>query len=383
MRIYAIVGIISCILPALVGCNEQPSRDTASQQIQEGMSVDTVTLSVTDTIGVFYGDTTLEFGSLNRVRTSEQGTIYAMDGRKSTLKIFSSGGELLRTVGRSGSGPGEFQYPTGFVLLRDGGLLVSDFGGNALNFFDSTYAFDYQIPGFFPVAPVEPVNGPGNSFIAGAIDYHQDDTGLHGTSFLGRYSGEGMDPELIYRSYPLTITVRDEQNVDVDNVDCVWDSDLDGAVYLAVRSDSTYCVERFDENANSTVIVKREWERIPKTEEEMAEGMLNEGISRHDDGSTTVRREETEDIDPYHLAIETINTDDDGNVWVGQGYTGIPTFEVYDKSGELLKIVTIPELEGVRGLRFCFRNGMLAYDYAPVDYPKIYLLDYTSNQQTR
>lgn len=342
------------------------------------MSIDTLALAVTDTIGVLFGDTTLEFASLNCVRFDEQGNIFALDGRKATLKVFSLEGELLKTIGRIGSGPGEFQYPTGFAFLRDGGLLVSDFGGSALVFFDSTYTFDYQIPGFFPVAPVEPVTGPGNTFIGGSLDLQQDENGYYGTSFLGRYSGECMDPELIYRSYPLIISfgiANGEESVNVENADCVWESGLNGTVYLAVRSDSTYCVERFDPDAAATVIVEREWERIPKSEEEMAEGILNEGLSRHDDGSTTVRREEVEDVDPNHLAIETLNTDQDGNVWVGQGYTSTPTFEVYDPEGSLLRVVTIPELDGVRGLRFCFMGEMLAYDYAPIDYPKIYILE--------
>jgi len=348
MKLALILISILFILSSIEGCGEQSEQEAAPEQIQEEMSIDTVALSVTDTIGVFYGDTTLEFGSLNRVRIDEHGNIFALDGRKSTLKVFSFEGDLQETIGRFGSGPGEFQYHTGFVFLRDGGLLVSDFGGNALLFFDTTCAFDHQIPGFFPVAPVEPVTGPGNTFIAGSMDIHQNEDGYSGTSFLGRYTGEDMDPELIYRSYPLIITMsitNGEQNVNVDNVDCVWESDLNGAVYFAVRSDSTYCVERFDPDANPSIIVERGWERIPKTE-------------------------------VYHLAIETLSTDQDGNVWVGQGYTSIPTFEVYNEAGELLRVVTIPELEGIRGLRFCFLNGMLAYDYAPVDYPKIYLLDF-------
>ncbi len=379
MKLVLILISILFILSSIEGCGEQSEQEAAPEQIPEEMSIDTVALSVTDTIGVFYGDTTLEFGSLNRVRIDEHGNIFALDGRKSTLKVFSFEGDLQETIGRFGSGPGEFQYPTGFVFLRGGGLLVSDFGGNALVFFDTTCAFDHQIPGFFPVAPVEPVTGPGNTFIAGSMDFQQYEDGYSGTSFLGRYTGEDMDPELIYRSYPLSITLsvtNGEQNVNVDNVDCVWESDLNGAVYFAVRSDSTYCVERFDPDANPSIIVEREWERIPKTEEELAEGVLNEGLSRHDDGSTTVRREEAEDLDLYHLAIETLSTDQEGNVWVGQGYTSIPTFEVYNEAGVLLRVVTIPELEGIRGLRFCFLNGMLAYDYAPVDYPKIYLLDF-------
>lgn len=37
-------------------------------------------------------------------------------------------------------------------------------------------------------------------------------------------------------------------------------------------------------------------------------------------------------------------------------------------------IVSIPDLDGVRGLEFPLRNGLLAYDSAPDDYPKVYLL---------
>ena len=54
----------------------------------------------------------------------------------------------------------------------------------------------------------------------------------------------------------------------------------------------------------------------------------------------------------------------------------MPDCRLYNDAGVLLRAVTIPELEGIRGLQFCFLNGMLAYDYAPVDYPKIYLLDF-------
>jgi hypothetical protein len=186
-----------------------------------------------------------------------------------------------------------------------------------------------------------------------------------------------MDPEYVYRSYPLTIEVRGEgedANVNVRNVDCVWESDPEGNVYFAVRSDSTYHVERFGTDGSVATIVEKPWERIAKTEEELALGELNEGLSRSDEGETTVRRGEALDVHPYHMAIGSLSTDLDGNVWVSQDYAWVPTLEVYDSSGTLLKVVTIPGLEGVKGLRFCFSGGMLAYDYAPLDYPKIYLL---------
>lgn len=67
--------------------------------------------------------------------------------------------------------------------------------------------------------------------------------------------------------------------------------------------------------------------------------------------------------------------DCNGDIWVGQGYTSIPTFEVYSPDGELLYVAVIPEPDGAEGVEYCFRNGYLAYDRQPVDYPKVYMLE--------
>jgi hypothetical protein len=320
----------------------------------------------------------MEFGTLLKVRFDDQGNIFALDGLKGRISVFSGrDGGFLECIGRKGSGPGEYNYPSGFAFLGNGGMVISDFGAHLLTFLDSTYSYQYSITGFSPVVPVDPTAGPGDTFIGGCLSLSADEEGYSGTSFLGRFDGSGTEPEYIYRSYPLVIEYRydeGEQTVNVTNADCVWDSYLDGVVALAVRSDSTYCVELFDTDGNSRIIAEREWTRIAKTEEELALGELNESMSRSDEGGTVVRREEAEEVHTFHMAISTLNFDSMGNIWVGQGYTSMPTFEVYDREGQLLRVVTIPELEGVRGLRFCFLGGSLAYDYAPLDYPKIYLL---------
>lgn len=46
-----------------------------------------------------------------------------------SLKFFGSDGTLKRSVGRRGSGPGEFSQTSGFCLLRGDTLIVSDFNG--------------------------------------------------------------------------------------------------------------------------------------------------------------------------------------------------------------------------------------------------------------
>ena len=227
-------------LACITSCGQEHAADSTADA---ALTADTVVLVITDTIGVFTGDSTLEFGTLHRVRFDGQGNIFALDAMKARLSVFSPEGELLRTIGGPGSGPGEFQFPASFAFLRDGGLVINDFGGHTLSFFDGEFEYDSCITGFYPVAPVELVTGPGNTFVGGNLDLQGGGEGYAGTSYLGRYTGTGMDPDYVYRSYPLTIEVRGEgedANVNVRNVDCVWESDPEGNVYFAVRSDSNY-----------------------------------------------------------------------------------------------------------------------------------------------
>jgi peptidylglycine monooxygenase len=55
------------------------------------------------------------------------GDIYVADGYgNSTVHVFSPGGELKRTWGRPGSGPGEFSVPHAVRIHPDGRVLVTD-----------------------------------------------------------------------------------------------------------------------------------------------------------------------------------------------------------------------------------------------------------------
>ena len=42
------------------------------------------------------------------------------------LIVFSQNGELIRTIGSQGTGPGQFNYPTYVAISPDGDLYVSD-----------------------------------------------------------------------------------------------------------------------------------------------------------------------------------------------------------------------------------------------------------------
>ena len=54
-------------------------------------------------------DDEILFGTIAEFLHDDDGNIYLLDGQLSEIQVFDRGGEWLRTVGRQGEGPGEFQ----------------------------------------------------------------------------------------------------------------------------------------------------------------------------------------------------------------------------------------------------------------------------------
>ncbi len=351
--------------------------DTAEEPTAEETGPDTIEVAVTDTLGLLFGDSAFVFGTITQASWGGDGNVYVMDGQLGRIAVFSPQRELVRYIGRLGSGPGEFQYPQSFAFLDDGRLVVADWGTGSIVFFDSTLNFIDQLTGYYPSSPRYLVPGPGgSSYVALCMELDEGGDEITGSSFIARYA-RGMEPEHKYDSWPLMIRVYgdpEDPDLSIGRVDHDFDTDLQGTVYLAERDDSTYLVEAFPADGSIDTLVVKPWERVEKTQEQLEQQFYEEGRSTDNDGSGISRRT-IDDIYPWLNAISSVDVDVNGDIWVGQGYTDMPTFEVYSPSGELRYVAVIPELEGARGLEYCFRNGYLAYDRQPEDYPKVYFLE--------
>ncbi|HSA95010.1 MAG TPA: 6-bladed beta-propeller, partial [Acidobacteriota bacterium] len=62
-------------------------------------------------IGAAEGAEEYMFIRLRGLEVDDEGAIYALDQRKPRIDVFSSAGAHLRSIGRKGQGPGEFQTP--------------------------------------------------------------------------------------------------------------------------------------------------------------------------------------------------------------------------------------------------------------------------------
>jgi hypothetical protein len=74
------------------------------------------------------------FSRIRRVRVSDKGDVYVLEGSAREVRVFSADGKPLRVIGGPGEGPGEFSYPLDMGLLGDT-LWVSDGSAGRLTWF--------------------------------------------------------------------------------------------------------------------------------------------------------------------------------------------------------------------------------------------------------
>ena len=79
------------------------------------------------------------------VRDSKGNSIVADGARMNNVWIFSSDGHFIQNLGRHGQGPGEYSAPWSLAVSPEGDILVDDYLGSRLIFYDRDYQYKKQI----------------------------------------------------------------------------------------------------------------------------------------------------------------------------------------------------------------------------------------------
>jgi hypothetical protein len=80
------------------------------------------------TIGAFEAEDAYTFGAIADIAISETDEIHVLDARFARIQVYTSGGQYVRSIGRSGMGPGEFVAPSRMGLLGEEEIVVRDYG---------------------------------------------------------------------------------------------------------------------------------------------------------------------------------------------------------------------------------------------------------------
>ncbi|MXW09172.1 MAG: hypothetical protein F4X47_11950 [Gammaproteobacteria bacterium] len=86
------------------------------------------------------------FGLLRTAAFDAAGNLHLLDQDARTIVVVDPTGGFLRTIGRSGNGPGEFDLPQNLVILPDGRIVVTDIPRHrAFQIFYSDGSFDRSV----------------------------------------------------------------------------------------------------------------------------------------------------------------------------------------------------------------------------------------------
>jgi DNA-binding beta-propeller fold protein YncE len=102
--------------------------------------------------------------------------MYVVDSGNDRVLKLGTGGRYLGSWGRQGTGPGQFQQPTGIAVDRQGDLYVADTGNNRIQKFGAQgqllgqWGTKGSGPGQFDDPTAVAVGGSGNVFVADRIN---------------------------------------------------------------------------------------------------------------------------------------------------------------------------------------------------------------------
>lgn len=130
----------TAVVLALVAATLLAAGPAAAQEVIELPAEDRrleANLEEVYRVGAMTGEDWEQFGNVRRVGFDAEGKLYVFDNQADRIHVVGADGEYVRTLGRSGEGPGEFRSPDGLAVMRDGRVVIADLGHRAYHIFDA------------------------------------------------------------------------------------------------------------------------------------------------------------------------------------------------------------------------------------------------------
>jgi hypothetical protein len=301
------------------------------------------------------------FGVVSSVFRDDQGGFYLLDSQLNEVKVYSPDGEFIRSIGRPGEGPGEFQNTGDACLLSDGRIaVVQVFPGKAVLFNpDGTPAGDLALnlgeegsgQSFLVALEVERV---GERIGIGYMNQSFNQATLTQSSVLGLFDTQGQQTTRVLafeseqdmrQGYPII----EAQSARFTRR---WAAAPDGTIYTPVAFHG-YEIHVFDPAGKLAMVIEREYEPLRRTPEE------KQRIEEIYEGYARTAPNARVEIEDYHSDFDEILVRSDGTIWVftsrgrwrvPEGVLGI--YDVFDKQGHFIRQVTLlgsgdPRVDGV------------------------------------
>ena len=332
-----------------------------------------VTLAVVDSIGVELGDSNYVFGQPATADFTPSGDIAVLDMQLFEVRIYDGEGEVLRSFGRQGSGPGEFQMASMLDVAPDGEIVICDAMGQKLVYFGPDGEYRDALEGFFPAPPVM-IDALDSAVVGIQPAFEQTEDGILSGMALRRWENE-VTPVVTYHQ---DLKPFDPENMMTDMMEdmMVFESAPDGRVFRSSIGSERFVLVGYEPDGTEFLRIEEDIEAVPKTEEEIQEE-IDLMRTRMVQGGAPPEMTEGYRPQPNRPSVAGLLLDDQGLLWVQLGTTETPIFFVLDQSGQRRFIAGLDYSGDASNWSFSAMQGgrMLAVDINPEIYPKVYILE--------
>ncbi len=285
------------------------------------------------------------FQQIGSIAVDEDERIYISDWKESHIKVYNQSGEYLRTIGRRGQGPGEFQRITRIQILKQNELFVFDGNSRRLSFFSLDGRF-IKLKSVPAIQALDLMMNSKGELLANAVQLNPQSA--QAVTSVGIYDSEFRPVKTLIASEP--------QDVLMPFLPFnVW-TPLKNETIL-VGFNKFYDLHIFDFQGNLIKRIKKDFAPVKITTEEKRERLKS------------LQQPLYKEVPNSHPAFRKVTDDDEGRLFVetweqpesGDGHV----FNVHDKEGRFLSTITLkfPPKVWKKGKLYTIETDEEGYQY--------------------
>jgi len=337
----------------------------AAPRVRNGVPLEapcTVTLQELWRVGGRGSD--LMLGAVTEAAADTAGNVYLLDTQLCHALVISPGGEILRTIGREGDGPGEVRRPRDVLITPDGAIgLVEMFPAKIVKLSAEgdprgtvTIGGDLTQSGGF-MAASRCISQAGLLLVAGQ-QVVQHPPGQRRTLFLSTLTATGEE-QVRLREAVMTLDFSKLHFIERElepPFHLATAVGPDGRIYVPESWDR-YAIEVLRPDGTLERVIEREFENRKRTEDELRRThAIFEASARNNPYN------ETHEIEACPPAIADLRVDAEGTLWVlhsrsaeGRPAGVMQTYDLFGPDGRYQRQVAIacdadPDMDGLEFL---------------------------------
>ena len=329
------------------------------------------TLIVTDSIGVLMGDSCYMIGSIITAEVLPGGGVILFDRSTGLISTYDKNGEFVSSFGGLGEAPGKFNLPGQMTVLGDGRIAAMDWMDREVCFFspEGEYLGSRSNLGF--EMPMTMTAAGDSCFIIYSCPSRQIEETYKMGYELNIWEGMSEEP----RSTPFFHLFEfGMEEYDFKPGYLAVAAGSDGHVYLHRMNSEEYLIEVLNLDGQPVDTIRSESILLHGDD---IERYLNIPIATfmvQDENGEGQRL--SGDIPEYIPQVEYLGVDSTGNLWAQRGTSEELMWDVFSPEGEKIREVYLTAFPDSMYIHVEINeHGIVAWDLAPEDYPRLYRLE--------